>query len=169
MSKSNNILAIEYLKALKNLKSSIQPITLKRRGSVYTDNTLNSSYSSASAIRLFLKNGGQLTDPILNNNLPQYVIDIMEQELQKRRGPVFPDAFEGIILQLLRMSSPEILQQIPDVNEGLENRLISCALNSGTLDELINLVTTSRYPTSRIKRITSNLLWSIKKRIYKCL
>ena len=164
MSKSNNILAIEYLKALKNLKSSIQPITLKRRGSVYTDNTLNSSYSSASAIRLFLKNGGQLTDPILNNNLPQYVIDIMEQELQKRRGPVFPDAFEGIILQLLRMSSPEILQQIPDVNEGLENRLISCALNSGTLDELINLVTTSRYPTSRIKRITSNLLWSIKKK-----
>ena len=111
-----------------------------------------------------MKNGGQLTDPILNNNLPQYVIDIMEQELQKRRGPVFPDAFEGIILQLLRMSSPEILQQIPDVNEGLENRLISSALNSGTLDELINLVTTSRYPTSRIKRITSNLLWSIKKK-----
>lgn len=163
LSKSNNILAIEYLKALKNLNSNIQPVTIKRRGSEYLENTLNSSYSSASAIRFFLKNGGQITDPVLENDLPPYAIDIMKQEIQKQRGPVFPEAFGGIILHMLRTYSPEALQQIPDVNEGLENRLISCALKAGTLDELISLVTTSRYPSSRIKRITSNLLWSFKK------
>lgn len=163
MSKSNNILAIEYLKALKSLKSSIQPVTVKRMGDSYLSTEMSSSLSSATAIRMLLQKGGSVTDPILLSNLPDYTVDILKNEIENQRGPVFPDAFSEIVLHKLRTMSPDTLRQIPDVTEGLENRLISCALQSGTLGDFIDKVATSRYPSTRVKRIASNLLWGITK------
>ena len=163
LSKSNNILAIEYLKALKSLKSSMQPVTVKRMGASYLSAEISSSFSSATAIRKFLQNGGLITDPVLSNNLPGFTVDLIKNELKKQRGPVFADAFSEIILHKLRLIDPDMLRQIPDVTEGLENRLISCALQAGTLGELVEKVSTSRYPSTRVKRITSNLLWGITK------
>lgn len=163
MSQSNNILAIEYLKALKSLRSSIQPTTIKRQGASYQDTAIAPAYSSASAIRLFLKDGGSLTDPILASNLPPASLEILHECILNGRGPVYPTAFSEIILHKLRTISPHMLKQVPDVKEGLENRLISYAMKSGTLEELISSVTTSRYPSARIRRITASLLWGITK------
>ena len=54
----NNILGIEYLKALKRQKSRIIPYTIARRGAHYHDPDLHDSYSSASAIRSLLAYSG---------------------------------------------------------------------------------------------------------------
>jgi len=163
MSHSNNILAVEYLKALKRLKSSIQPVTIKRMGASYLSTEILSSFSSATVIRQFLKNQGAVTDPVLSGNLPDFTIDLLDNEIKNHRGPVFADAFSEIILHKLRTIRPYMLRQVPDVTEGLENRLISCAIKSGTLSELINKVSTSRYPSTRVRRIAFNLLWGITK------
>lgn len=163
MSHSNNILAIEYLKALKSLKSSMQPVTVKRMGASYLSTEIYSSFSSATAIREFLKNRGLITDSALSNNLPDFTVSLLDNEIKNQRGPVFGDAFSEIILHKLRTIEPDMLRKVPDVTEGLENRLISCALQSGTLSEFIDKVSTSRYPSTRIKRIASNLLWGITK------
>lgn len=163
MSHSNNILGIEYLKALKSLKSNIQPVTIKRMGASYLSTDILSSFSSATAIRQYIKNQRQVTDPALSGNLPSFTVDLLDREIKNQRGPVFADAFSEIILHKLRTIGPDMLRQVPDVTEGLENRLISCALQTGTLSELISKVTTSRYPSTRVKRIAFNLLWGITK------
>lgn len=163
MDQSNNILAIEYLKALKYLSSSIQPVTIRRQGSSYNNNEIVSSFSSASAIRSFISNNKTLTDLTMTDNLPPATIDILNECFNQERGPVFSEHFSSIIMHLMRSLEPEILKKGPDVNEGLENRLISCAMQTGTLKDFVDAVATSRYPTTRIKRIAANLLWGITK------
>lgn len=163
MTKSNNILGIEYLKALKRLKSSIQPVTVGRVGASYLSTEILPAFSSATAIRKFIRDGGRITDPVLSDNLPDFTVRLLENEIMNKRGPVFADSFSEIILYLFRTIGPEKLREVPDVTEGLENRLISCALQAGTLSDFINMVSTSRYPSTRIKRITLNLLWGITK------
>ena len=61
MDQSNNILAIEYLKALMHFRSSIQPITIKRRGSSYNNTEMASSFSSATAIRNMIHSDNSLS------------------------------------------------------------------------------------------------------------
>ncbi|MDD4295395.1 MAG: nucleotidyltransferase [Ruminiclostridium sp.] len=163
MDQSNNILAIEYLKALKHLGSSIQPVTVRRQGSSYNNNEITSFYSSASAIRSFINNNKTLSESAMTDNLPPATTDILNECFNKLRGPVFSEHFSNIIMHLLRSMEPVNLKQVPDVNEGLENRLVSCAMQTGVLKDFLDLVATSRYPSTRIKRITANLLWGITK------
>jgi predicted nucleotidyltransferase len=163
MSQSNNILAIEYLKALKSLRSNIQPTTIKRQGSSYQETEIASSFSSATAIRSFLQNNGSLEHPLLSANLPETSLQLLKQCLDKGRGPVYSEAFAQTILYKIRMMDPQSLKQVPDVKEGLENRLAACAMKAGSLGELVNMVTTVRYPSARIKRICASILWGITK------
>jgi predicted nucleotidyltransferase len=97
------------------------------------------------------------------DNLPDFTAELIKDEIERQRGPVFDKAFSDIILHKLRMIEPERLREVPDVTEGLENRLISCAMQSGTLSDFIDRVSTSRYPSTRVKRIAMNLLWGITK------
>lgn len=162
LSQSNNILAIEYLKALKSLRSRIQPTTVRRLGSSYLDPEITSAFSSATSIRNFLRSGS-IDDPTLSANLPTSTLEILLQAFSRGRGPVFPEAFSQMILYAIRRMGPEALKQVPDVKEGLENRLYSCAMKVGTLNELIEQVSTTRYPSARIRRITANILLGITK------
>ncbi len=161
--KSNNILAIEYLKALMKLKSSIQPVTIKRQGSDYQSAEIKSRLSSATAIRRFIENGGSVHDALLTDNLPDSTQIILNECFKNKRGPVFPADFSDIILHRIRTISPEALRNSPDVSEGLENRIIASAMSTGDLDSLLESVATTRYPATRIKRIASRLLWGITK------
>ncbi len=163
ISQSNNILAIEYLKALKKMKSSIQPVTVKRMGSLHQDTNIASSFSSATSIRNYIGQGGSLSNPLLSGNLPLSTQNILQKCFMNNRGPVFPEAFSSIILHRLRTMDAESLKNVPDVQEGLENRLISSAMQTGTLEDLIESVSTSRYPYTRIKRIVMDLLLGISK------
>jgi predicted nucleotidyltransferase len=163
MDQSNNILAIEYLKALMHFRSSIQPITIKRRGSSYNNTEMASSFSSATAIRNMIHSDNSLSGLSLINNLPPATYEILSECFNKKRGPVFSDHFSDIILHLIRRVAPDYLRQVPDVNEGLENRLRTCALRFGKLSDFIEAASTSRYPSARIKRIAVNLLLGITK------
>lgn len=163
MDKSNNILAIEYLKALKHFRSSIQPVTIKRRGSSYNDAEMSASFSSATAIRNTIYSENSMYDLSLKNNLPPASYNILKESFGKKRGPVFSDHFSDIILHLLRRVDTEDLKQVPDVNEGLENRLKTCSLRFGKLSDLVEAASTSRYPSTRIKRIAINLLLGITR------
>jgi len=89
--------------------------------------------------------------------------EILSECFNKKRGPVFSDHFSDIILHLIRRVAPDYLRQVPDVNEGLENRLRTCALRFGKLSDFIEAASTSRYPSARIKRIAVNLLLGITK------
>lgn len=166
LDKPNNILSIEYMKALRRFGCGMKPVTIKRVGQGYNSLERANSFSSATAIRQHLSqaigSGKSVEeDTFLKSNLPATSLEIMADEISMGRGPVFPEAFETLLLHLVRSTSLKVLKTLPYMEEGLENRLKDAAMNSVSLSELISSAVTVRYPASRIRRILCALLTGI--------
>lgn len=160
LSSSNNILGIEYLKALKKLESRIEPYTIKRISNEYTSEELTGSISSATAIRKYISNKVDQETYLekIKGTLPETSLEVLQEEFSTGRGPVFPKDFECIILSQIRRMTVQKLSELPYVSEGLENRIKEAAERSGTLEELIEAVCTRRYTRTRIQRALFNLV-----------
>ena len=147
----NNILGIEYLKTIYSLNANIEPHTIERIDSGYHDLDSNTNILSATGIR----------EKLLNNN--DIDIFLPSISLESLDNPVFFKNFEEILMYVLRTISLEELKDIPDVTEGLENRIFYAISTSTTVDEIIDKVKTKRYPLTRIKRILLSALLNISK------
>lgn len=156
----NNILGIEYLKALKKYKSSIKPICVPRFESEYNSNDFSNNIASSTAIRNLVKNK---KFDVIKNLVPSSTYSIMMSNLEN--GFVVPDlnVFEKEIIYVLRKMSIEEIANLPDVSEGLEFNIKNAALSCNTLDELISLIKSKRYTQTRIQRILLYALLDIKK------
>jgi len=159
MGQSNNILGVEYLKALKRLGSRIKPFTISRIHNSYNTEDITGSISSATSIRKYIFDRPSVSpDSIPVRALPEPTIQVLEREFGSGRGPVFSHSFASIILASIRKMSSRQLKLLPYVSEGLENRIKDSADNSGTLYELIDKVCTKRYTRTRIQRALFHLL-----------
>lgn len=165
ITKPNNILGIEYIKALLRTESTIKPITIERKGQGYNSLELAKTLSSATAIRHYIQEMTNLSacnkDAFLLNNMPEACLEILSEEINSGRGPIFSKRFENIILHLFRNKSEVEISQLPYMEDGLENRLKKAALNSVTFEDLVAKVVTKRYPASRIKRILFSAITGI--------
>lgn len=149
LSNSNNILGIEYIKALVALDSSIVPKTLKREGSSYNDANLNSFFSSATSIRKHLKENS-LSE--LTSMLPKASYDILYNLSSSNYPFIFEeDMFKYIKYKLF--TNGESLLKLPDISEGLENKILKEISTSSSLNELILNSKSKRYTYTRINRI----------------
>ena len=161
LSSPNNILAIEYLKALKEENSLIIPLSIKRNKVDYNDTQIVDGFASATAIRKIA-----LTNDVwsLRRAMPKSSFDIMYEEL--RSGKTVPNLskFEQTIIYNLRKMPLSEIADLPDVTEGLENSIKSAANSCNTIDELINIVKSKRYTTTRLKRILLYSLLGITKK-----
>ena len=158
---SNNILAIEYLKALKKQKSSIVPFGIKREKVYYNSTKIIDEYASATGIRNLLLHN-QLEEvrkvmpsksySILLNNLRQgtYVLDII--------------AYNDEIIYKLRSMTVKQIANLPDVSEGLEYLIKEVSNKTNNLIELINGIKSKRYTQTRIQRILLYALLGITKK-----
>lgn len=155
---SNNILGIEYLKALKQLNSPIIPLTTCRMGNNYNSELLTGNISSATSIRRNIVGVHELSDSPIKNTIPASSLCILSEEFKNGRGPVLNESFENILLSFLRKLTKEQILSLPYVSEGLENRIIRAAQYSGSLNELIENVHTKRYTKTRIQRIVFSIL-----------
>lgn len=155
ISTPNNILAIEYLKALKKINSKIKPITVKRIGEDYKSKNIN-YLSSASAIRDQVFNHNTQN---IKNSVPEYVF----KDLQNYTQNTF---IENYLLLKIKLSNIKYLQTINEVTEGLEYRLKKYE-NSNNLIEFIENIKTKRYTTSKLKRILLNNAFGITKQLAK--
>ncbi|MFA6309614.1 MAG: nucleotidyltransferase [Clostridia bacterium] len=165
---SNNILAIEYLKALVKLNSSITPRTLKRISNAYSDSDLSGIISSATAIRNeIFSSANALNSMALKQSVPPDSLSVLKDEFKNGRGPVSLESFDNIILSALRRMSYAEIKEVPNVTEGLENRIMKAAETSGTLNNLIDSVCTKRYTKTRIQRILINVLGGVTKNDHK--
>src|SRR5690606_26510003 len=88
LDKSNNILGIEYLKALKRLNSKIVPFTIKRINNDYNTEKITGSISSATAIRKHLLNTQDFSLQNISETLPKSSFKILDEEFSNGRGPV---------------------------------------------------------------------------------
>jgi len=90
----NNILGIEYLKALIKLNSKIVPISIERKGSGYHSLELSGEICSATAIRKTLaENNWSDAKQLLACALPKQSLAILEREIELGKGPIFPSDF----------------------------------------------------------------------------
>lgn len=145
LSSPNNILGIEYCKALLKNNSNIKPCVIKRTGAEHDSENADYGIASASFIRKLL---------IENNSdkafqyMPEFTKYIFEGQPLHNINALE----KAILCELIKMSADD-LRGISDVTEGLENRIKDAALTAATLDELIEAVKTKRYTHSRVRRI----------------
>lgn len=132
----NDILAVSYLKELKNTNIEIYPI---QRTSNYNSFELH-EMASALAIRNAIRN---------NNieNLPTPMADILINQT-----PTYFEDYWPYLRTFLLTSSRDYLQKMFLVNEGIENHLINNAKNNSTFKDFLESCTNWRYTSSRIKR-----------------
>lgn len=161
LSGPNNILGIEYIKALKKYKSSIQPVSIARFEAGYNDNFYSGNIASATAIRNIVKNGGF---DILRKLLPADSYQILVENIKK--GHLVPDlsVFEKQIVYNLRKMSLAEIKELPDVSEGLEFAIQNAANSCNTFEELLDKLNSKRYTSTRIQRILLYSLLGITKK-----
>ncbi len=160
LSSPNNILAIEYLKALKRTKSKIKPMAIKRINVGYNDLGTKNNFASATAIRQKIIAN---TPAGLSKLMPSKSYKILYNSIQKGHYVKDITAFEKQILYVLRKMSTEEIANLPDVSEGLENSIKNAADSCNTINEFMNIVKTKRYTATRIQRILLYALLGITK------
>lgn len=148
----NNILAVEYAKAILKYNADLKIFPVKRRGSDH-DKT-----GSASYIRSLILKGEDFSEYVTPESEK-----IIRRELESNTMPVCGQSFERLILYRLRTMSPGELSEIADVAEGLENRIIKAAYCCSDFDSLVKYLCTKRYTAARIRRIVFNALIGITK------
>lgn len=144
----NNILGVEYIKAIKKLNCNIVPTTVLRVGAEHDSYKVKSEIASASLLRQMLINNENIEKYVPENSFPIY-----QNEIENGFAPANMKALETAILASIRSKTADDFKTLPDVSEGIENRIISAAKTSLTLTELYDTAKTKRYTHSRIRRI----------------
>lgn len=175
----NNILGIEYLKALKKCGSSIRPYTIQRKGAGYHDCQLNGLYSSASAIRSLLAyssssiqtefTGDDSTElsfsDILNelgNQVPKKCLELLS-DFHKIQYPVYQNDFSLILKYKLLNKHPESLVRYMDVSPELAARICTSLNDFFNYKQFAGLLKTKELTRTRINRALLHIMLGIKK------
>ena len=160
LSSPNNILGIEYLKALKKYKSSIKPVCISRFKSEYNSSSFSENIASATAIRELIKNKNFDT---IKNVIPLESYSILMDCINS--GCVAPDlnCFEKEIIYTLRKMSIEEIASIPDISEGLEFSIKKAVNSCNNINEFLDIVKSKRYTITRLQRILLYALLGISK------
>ena len=160
LSSPNNILAIEYLKALKKTKSKMKPLAVQRINVGYNDLEIKNNFASATAIRKKIIDN---TPAGISKLMPSNSYKILYNSIKKGHYVKDITAFEKEILYSLRRMYTDEIAELPDVVEGLENSIQDAADSCNTLAEFMNIVKSKRYTSTRIHRILLYALLGITK------
>lgn len=153
--KPNNILGIQYIKAVRTLKSDITMHTIQRINSdYYAELDQKSTIQSATAIRKELMNQNQI-----DQYVPKNVLTLLNN-----RKLVHIDDFTEYLRYILSSTTKEALHSIFGVEEGIENRILKIKEFTSTSD-LINQLLTRRYTNSKIRRTLIHILCNTPKSV----
>lgn len=156
----NAILGIEYLKAIRKSGFGLKPCAIRRVGEAYHSLKTGETYSSASAMRSAFGDG---QGDLAMRSMPDACAEILTQALHAGLVPVFADCFDKELLFTLRLKGAPYIKTLPEVSEGLENRIFEAVHSCTTREQLIARVKTKRYTYTRISRILLYALLGITK------
>lgn len=158
----NDILAVSYLREIQRQKAGLKPFAVKRAGTGHGNLSAEGEYASASYIRSALNSGSDTWQ----SHVPKAAADVQGLlQLDSQSLKLRNDRYFAIVRHALLSAHPKDLQNIAEVSEGLENRILAAAESAGSLEDLIGSVTTSRYTSSRVSRILAQLVLGITKDI----
>jgi predicted nucleotidyltransferase len=145
----NNILALEYMKAIISFGSNIKPHTVKRIGAAFSENELiDEKFQSATAIRRALKVNIEQILPYIPKSTWDTVID----EYNNGYFPCDAEKLSSAILTNLRLNLSSEIGDIHDTDDGLYNRIRNASFDTDNLISLTEQVCTKKYTTARIRR-----------------
>ncbi len=150
LTSANNILGVEYCKALLRCESKIQPKTIQRIGGQHDsmEEVSSGAILSASQLRQLLHQ-----EHPLEGLLPPPSLELVVQEIAQQRCPADFSRLERAVLAKLRTMEPTDFAALPDISEGLENRMYALSRTARTLEELYSGVKSKRYSHARIRRL----------------
>ena len=152
LTKPNDILALEYAKALQ--ATDIKPLFIERRGDGYNDREISGTMSSATAIRQALNNSDDGWQQAVPASVRQALLD---------NAPGYDAALLWQLLRYkLRLMSVDAIADACQCSEGLENLLKDAAARP-SFAEALQLCTSKRYTTSRIRRLFMQLLLDVPR------
>jgi predicted nucleotidyltransferase len=152
---SNNMLAVEYIKAILASKSPLIPFTIKREGAAYLDIADNGGYISSRGVRAAVS---AKNFEVMKNKVPEYVF--------KDLHALQPKVNTAIALHKIQNMDVENIAALYDVKEGLENRIKKYADIASNYNEFAELLTTKRYTASRQRRILAYALLDITRELH---
>ena len=160
----NNILGIEYCKALYCMKSSMQPVTIGRKGNGYHDTTLKNSFPSASAIRTAVHHSGNSTgnEDTLASFFPDEVFSMIKSE-DLLNNTLCEQDFSLLIRWMLMTLDTDSLTTFQDINEDLACRLVNVREQYKDFSQFVSLIKTKDMTYTRICRALFHALLDIRE------
>lgn len=147
LEKPNSILAVEYIKAIKQLKSSMTPFTMVRRGCGH-DEKGDGEFRSASELREMLRRG---IAPDMH--IPAAAMEIFCRELEQGRTALDQERIQLVILSRLRMLKENDFIRLPDGGDGAGQRLYGAVRTNVSLGKIVEAAAARRIPQARARRM----------------
>jgi len=157
----NNILGIEYIKAIRTRNSSLKPVTITRCGQGYHDTAVDQGFASASGIRAVVKkSAGQEFPDTLAGQIPEDAYSCYQHAV-----PIFAEDLSLLLNQtLLRLDREQIpLTRYADVSEEMAARLQRHLLDFASFPVRIEQLKTRQYTYTRISRALLHLVLGITR------
>ena len=146
----NNILAVEYCKAVQAQGLALALLPVPRKGAPHDEKSPQGGFASASALRALLREGkGAQAEAFL----PQGSRDLLRRAMAEGQALLESERLENAMLSHLLRLSPEELAALPGAAEGLEHRLYAAIRSSRGIEEIALAAKTKRYPLSRLRRM----------------
>lgn len=152
---SNDILGLEYIKAIRYWKSSIIPMTLKREKVGYHDTNIVGDFASATKIREHLKKNEEISSIVTQESF---------NTLKEYSNFTYMENFYPFIRYELIKNSNN-LSDIQDMEIGFENRLLENAIKSINYEEFFKSISNRRYTTGRVQRVLTHTLLALTTNI----
>lgn len=172
---SNNMLALEYCKALLSLPSPIRPVTVKRMGQAYLEteadisqapNTSSPAFASATAIRETLKNTSVTNDRLLSDQFFKKSISPFVKELlmdaYSHNSLIYPDDFSLLLHYKLLNLSKEQLADYLEISNDFTNKIMKNLHNLESFTQFANLLWTKDTTYARVCRNLMHIILDIK-------
>ena len=161
---ANNVLGIEYLRAAAAIGSPITAFTVPRIGAEHDADIPIGDIAGASFLRRVIREGRVANAaPYVSGE----VFRILSAAVVAGSCPADSRLLERAVLATLRQMPVERLAEVPGVSEGLENRFLNAIRQAGSLDELVSLTKTKRYPQTRIQRMIWNAFLGVERDMAK--
>lgn len=157
----NNILGIEYIKALIRHNSAIKPFTITRQGSSYLDDKSIHALSSAAAVRRALALRKDI--PGLEYALPENAFPIIKEDIG-RYGITSENDFSLLLAdRLWRLDSTHVLELFADVNHDLAQAISKKRVHFQTFDDFADRLKNKSTTRTHINRALLHLILDIRK------
>ncbi len=160
LSNPNDNLGIEYILAARRLGLSglVEFECIKRVGAAHDSKIENAQHISASLIRDYIRDG---KIGYAERFLPMPARGILSEELISQ-----PQRLETAVLAALRTKTAEDFALLPDISEGLENKLLFAAKKATTLEGLFASVKSKRYTLARVRRLVFSAFLGLDNRFF---